>query len=95
MTKFNTPVVAVHVWLDEQAAAERGVEYYYSVSEVDENGDEIRCSSGSKSLARAWELATERADDLSVPAVEFARADGQETDRYTPVGADLESEVQS
>lgn len=33
---------AIHVWYDAPAAEDRGVDTYYSVSEVDEDGDEIR-----------------------------------------------------
>ena len=40
MNKSNA-VAAIHVWNDGPAARERGVENYYSVSEVDADGDEI------------------------------------------------------
>lgn len=74
----------IHVWLDEQVAHDMGCDTYYSVSEVDSDGDEIRCSDGAESLAEAWECGCELADTLGVPAVEYARGTGEVTDRYTP-----------
>ena len=83
MNKSNA-VAAIHVWNDGPAARERGVENYYSVSEVDADGDEIRCVGGSRKLTRAWEIGTEAAAGHGVPCVEYATEGGQETDRYVP-----------
>lgn len=83
---MRASVAAVHVWLDSMAA--RGE--YYSVSRVDEEGGEITCIGGSRSLARAWKIGTDDADGLGVPCVEYARATGEETDRYDPPEAESE-----
>ena len=77
-------VVAVHVWLDMPAARDRWVDQYYSMSEVDDDGEEVRCLCGSPSLGRVWNMATEWADEHGLPAVEFAEESGTETDRYSP-----------
>jgi hypothetical protein len=80
-------VAAIHVWRDDLAAADRNTDDYYSVSVVDSDDDEIRCIGGSKSLARAWKLGCEAADDEGVECLEFSRAKGEVTDRYIPTEA--------
>lgn len=79
----NKQIIAVHVWADGPTAAMRNCDEYYSVSEVDCDGDEIRCIGGSKSLREAWEMGCEHADDLRVECIEMAREGSDEiTDRY-------------
>lgn len=78
---------AVNVWRDDVCASDRGCDVYYSVSEVDDAGDEIRCSGGSRRLSRAWEIGLELAEDLGVPCVEYAGPDGVVTDRWDPPAA--------
>lgn len=65
----NSPA-AIHVWYDAMAAIDRGSQNYYSVSVVDENGDEISCDRGHRHLVRAWEMGCEMADDMGLPCVE-------------------------
>lgn len=77
-------VHAINVWLDAPAAEERDVDAYYSVSEVCDDGDEIRCIGGSKSLVKAWQMGCERAEELGVECIEMSDESGQATDRYTP-----------
>jgi len=77
-------VAAVHVWRDEATAQDRGAVRYYSVSEVDSEGEEIRCVGGSRDRLRAWELGLEQARDLGIPCVEYAGPSDQETDRWEP-----------
>jgi hypothetical protein len=85
MARKSATITAVHSWRDDAAARDRGVDDYYSVSLVDEDGGEIRCIGGDESLAAAWEIATEAADKHGVEAVEFASpSEGEVTDRYTP-----------
>lgn len=81
------PVAAIHVWRDDAAANQFGCSEYYSVSAVDADDDEVFCDRGSKSLAKAWEMGCEMADDLGVECVEFAGPTGRATDRYEPRGA--------
>jgi len=77
--------VAVHVWRDDPAAQERDVDDYYSVSEVDEHGDEIRCIGGDECLGDAWDLGRDHAESLGVPCIEYAGASSEEeTDRWDP-----------
>lgn len=75
---------AIHVWYDAPAAEDRGVNAYYSVSEVDEDGDEIRCIGGSVDLAKAWAIGCERADELGVECLEMKDESGRITDRHRP-----------
>lgn len=86
----NKSRVALHVWLDMPAAQERDESVYYSVSDVDADDEEITCTFGSSSLARAWAYACERADETGVPAIEYATEAGteKETDRYTPADSE-------
>lgn len=83
-TRYSTPTAAVHVWYDMAAASDRGIDEYYSISEVDDDGDEIICVGGSRNRLTAWELGCEHADDLNVECVEMADESGRVTDRYTP-----------
>ena len=75
---------AIHVWYDPDCALTYTTENYYSVSEVDGDGNEITCHDGSGDLQEAWDSGLELAKELGVPCVEFADATYQETDRWEP-----------
>jgi hypothetical protein len=78
---------AIHVWKDQLDSSGNYSASYYSVSRVDDDGDEIVCEGGDESLAEAWKFGCRLADQYGVPCVEFARETGEETDRYTPAEA--------
>lgn len=85
---YPKDVAEVHVWRDEYDATGNPSAEYYSVSTVDDEGNEIACLGGSKSLSRAWEIGVELAEDLGVPCVEYAgpaSCQGPETDRWEPI----------
>ena len=86
MSRYSATITAVHSWRDPDAAKLYGTESYYSVSLVDSEGNEITCIGGDESLADAWGIATEAADEHGVEAVEFAHPyeTDKVTDRYTP-----------
>ncbi len=73
-------VAAVHVWYDETASG-------YCASLVDEEGNDLETFGGDDSLIEAWNIGQERAQALGIPCVEYARADGVETDRWEPEAA--------
>jgi hypothetical protein len=81
---------AVHVHFDGDHAHRIGVREYYSVSLVDDEGDEIACVDGSEYIGDAWEAGLEIARERCIPCVEYAREDGQETDRWEPTTYDEE-----
>lgn len=72
-------IAAIHCWADYDQHGDP----CWSVSTVDDEGDEITCVGGDADLAKAWALACEHADSEGVPAVEIQYS-GEETDRYTP-----------
>lgn len=82
-------VHAIHVWLDAPAADELDVDAYFSVSEVRDDGDEIRCIGSSESLAKAWQMGCERADEIGVECIEMSDESGRVTDMYTPGGVTI------
>ncbi|MGP1681917.1 MAG: hypothetical protein ACTS8S_06285, partial [Giesbergeria sp.] len=94
MSRYSATISAVHSWRDPDAARLYSTEDYYSVSLVDDEGNEITCIGGNESLAAAWEIATEAADEHCVEAVEFADTCDTEkvTDRYTPEEDDEEED---
>lgn len=74
---------AIHVWLDEPASVD-GVKIY-SVSIVDESGEELRHVDSYQSLARAWQVGKIEANRHRVTAIQFAGRTRQETGRWEPV----------
>lgn len=75
---------AVLVYNDGDHAHRIGASEYYSVSLVDDEGDEITCVDGSEYLGDAWEAGLKLARERRIPCVEHRHSSGQETDRWDP-----------
>lgn len=90
-------VCEIHVWRDrlaeiQQDDGEGDPPRCYSVSEIDANGEEIRCLGGYSSILRASRAGLDRAKDLGVPLREYADAAeggmGPLTDSWDPPETD-------